>query len=228
MSTRAAEELYYDSETTLRLVDTALDELRVMEDELRGDDRGRLLVQQMLQAPAGASELPELVLRAYGEIQSGLESLRRSRDVLERTTMEKIHHMGDRIREVNSATEVAATDILDGVDRALALVARLDTTEDGPERVRVRGELRDELFEVMGCLQFQDITSQQLTYASSVLYEMESRLANLAQIFDPASFGLAPLPRLTTPCTPRSSYDPATAADVNGCGQEVVDEIFGG
>jgi hypothetical protein len=228
MSTRAAEELYYDSEATLRLVDTALDELRVMEDQGRNAGRGPCLAQERAESAAAGTELPELVLRAYGEIQNGLESLRRSRDVLERTTMEKIHHMGDRIRAVNSATEVAATDILDGVDRALALVDRLDEMEDGPDRVAVRGELREELFEVMGCLQFQDITSQQLTYASSVLYEMESRLANLAQIFDPASFGLAPLPRLAMPYVFSSGYDPATATDVNGCGQEVVDEIFGG
>jgi hypothetical protein len=227
MSTRAAEELYYDSEATLRLVNTALDELRVMEDQGRNAGRGPVLAQERTEPAAGA-ELPELVLRAYGEIQSGLESLRRSRDVLERTTMEKIHHMGDRIRAVNSATEVAATDILDGVDRALALVDRLDEMREGPDRAAVRGELREELFEVMGCLQFQDITSQQLTYASSVLYEMESRLANLAQIFDPAAFGLAPLPRLAMPYVFSTSYDPATATDVNGCGQEVVDEIFGG
>jgi hypothetical protein len=228
MSTRVAEELYYDSEATLRLVDTALDELRVMEDHGRDAGRGPLLAQERRDSAAGCSELPDLVLRAYGEIQSGLESLRRSRDVLERTTMEKIHHMGDRIRAVNSATEVAATDILDGVDRALALVDRLDGMEDGPDRVTVRGELREELFEVMGCLQFQDITSQQLTYASSVLYEMESRLANLAQIFDPASFGLAPISRLPFPHLCAPGYDPATATDSNGCDQEVVDEIFGG
>jgi hypothetical protein len=227
MSTRAAEELYYDSEATLRLVDTALDELRVMEDQRTGADRGPFLAQERTE-PAAGSELPDLVLRAYGEIQSGLESLRRSREVLERTTMEKIHHMGDRIRAVNSATEVAATDILDGVDRALALVDQLDEMGDEPDRATVRGELRDELFDVMGCLQFQDITSQQLTYASSVLYEMESRLANLAQIFDPASFGLAPIPRLPISHLCPPGYDPATATDANGCGQEVVDEIFGG
>ena len=41
-------------------------------------------------------------------------------------------------------------------------------------------------------MQFQDITSQQLNYASAVLTEMESRLANIASVFDPAAFGSAP------------------------------------
>lgn len=218
MSTRAAEELYYDSEATLRLVDNVLDELQVMDEVGQRDEHGRFS-QRMVRETVAAGELPEIIVRAYGEVQALLDSLRRSRDVLERTSAEKAHHMGERLRAVDAAAEVAATDILDGVDRALAVVDRLDDAPDDATRTELRGALREELFEVMGCLQFQDITSQQLNYASSVLFDMESRLGALAETFDPSIFGLA------RPATPRPTA--ARTGDC-GCDQALVDEIFGG
>jgi hypothetical protein len=228
MGTRA-EELFYDSEATLRLVDTVLDELQVMEEEVtRSEDRVRFLTEQAGRAHAGIADLPEILSRAYVEIQSVLESLRRSRSVLERSTVDKCQHMNEKLREVSSATELAANDILDGVDRALALVDRLDTTEGESPAARADGfaELRNELFGVMGCLQFQDITSQQLGYAASVLSDIEGRLAELARIFDPAAFGraAAPVP-LVLP--EHAAFDPAATTLGAEHRQAVVDEIFG-
>lgn len=227
MATRAAEELYYDSEATLRLVDTVLDELQVMEVEVsRSEDRVRSLTEQVGRAQAGIADVPDLLLRAYSEIRSVLESLRRSRSVLERSTMDKFQHMNEKLREVSSATEVAATDILDGVDRALALVDRLDTAEEDGERADGFAELRNELFGVMGCLQFQDITAQQLSYASAVLVEMEGRLAELAAIFDPAELGL-PSPAPGSLSQPPLAFDPAATTRGAPERQALVDEIFG-
>ena len=214
---RPTSEALYDSAATLRLVDTVLDDL------------------QFTPAPAaqmalnGIAEIPQLLLRAYAEINSVLSSLRQSRDVLERTTVEKLQHTHQKLAEVTSATEVAATDILDGLDRALAMVDRLDgeaVAGDTEAAAGVRTELRDELFGLMGCLQFQDITSQQLSYAASVLHETEQRLQQLARVFDPQLFGLEPVvekgaaPRLV-------AFDPAaTTADAEHR-QALVDEIFG-
>ena len=50
----------------------------------------------------------------------------------------------------------------------------------------MRSQLRDELFVAIGFLQFQDITSQQLSYASSLLRDMEDRLGDLAKVLDPS------------------------------------------
>ena len=227
MGTRA-EELFYDSEATLRLVDTVLDELQVMEEEVtRSEDRVRYLTEQVSRAHAGIADLPDILSRAYVEIQSVLESLRRSRSVLERSTVDKFQHMNEKLREVSSATELAATDILDGVDRALALVDRLETSEeaDGADRAEGFAELRNELFGVMGCLQFQDITSQQLGYASSVLNDIEGRLVELAHLFDPVlTRPAAPAP---LPVPEHTTFDPGATVLGAEHRQAMVDEIFG-
>ena len=133
-----------------------------------------------------------------------------------------------RVAGLYAGLDPAPDDLADGVLARLAvqdletewelltLVERVDTIADRATGEDLRGPLRDELFEVMGCLQFQDITSQQLSYASSILFEMESRLAKLSDAFDPRLFGLTPPSRSAAP-EPRRSE----------CDQGLVDEIFG-
>ena len=151
--------------------------------------------------------------------------------MLEKTTTEKFHHMHDKLREVSNATEMAATDILNGLERSVAMVDQLDAKAadgDAPGGADLRNSLRDELFGLMSCMQFQDVTSQQLSYASSVLLEMEARLAELATVLDPAvlagkkQISLAP-PAPSGPVT----FDPNASTENAKERQAVADEIFG-
>src|SRR5690606_39679526 len=71
-------------------------------------------------------DLPRILLRAHAEISQVLESLRRSRGILERTTMERLQKTQSKLREVSSATENVSSGMLDGLDRALALVDKLE------------------------------------------------------------------------------------------------------
>lgn len=175
MPTRAAEQLLYDSEATLRLVDNVLDELHQMEaDVARSDDQMRLLCTQTQAARAGSAELPEVLLRAHGEIRNVLGSLQQSRGVLERAAERE-----------DPGAETAPADILDGVDRALALVDRTEAAGDRKERADLLAELRRELLGVMGKAHIQDVARQHLVYASSVLLDMETRLHRLATAFEP-------------------------------------------
>ena len=202
MSTRAAEELYYDSEATFRLLDTALDELQVMESVVgRFDDHDKLHVQRLAQEPEEINDLARLLVRGFGEVQTLLHSVQRSRDVLERTTTEKARHPEGGVREMDSAAA--------SVDRALALVGQMESGTNERNRTDLHADLRAELTDVMGCLQFQDITSQQLSYALSVLSDVESQLGSLACAFDPALIGTA----VSRPDEP--------------CDQALIDEIFG-
>lgn len=118
MTVRHANELLYDSEAALRLVDSAIEDIR----DAGPDDPARNTNLREQLAAAGPTGLSEVLARSYGEVVSTLGSLRQSRSTLER-------------------------------------------------------------------MQAPDIASPQLTYASSVLTEMETRLADLATLLDPATFG---------------------------------------
>lgn len=173
-------------------------------------------------------DLPNMLLRAYTEINAVLQNLRHSRDVLQQTTLEKLHQTNDKLREVTSATEVAATDMLDGLDRALAMIDELEAadgetaTDDANE---IRANLRNELFSLMNCLQFQDITAQQLTFASSVLVDMEQRLTEIARIFDPDRLGYrGSILEIAAPLS--GTFDPAATTEDAEERQALVDEIF--
>ena len=183
---------------------------------------------EALSFPSSAvAHLPTVLLLAYAEIQAVLRSLRESRDALDHAAVQKLQHTSAKLLEVSSATEVAATGILDSLDRATAMVDELDTIEmtGAPHAAEVRGRLRDELFQSISCLQFQDITTQQLRHASSMLAEMEERMARLAQALAPSSLGGAPAaaPRAHVP---RTDFDPgATLADAEAR-QSLANDIF--
>ena len=171
----------YDSEAALRLVDTTLR-------EMTGESADAVVPAA---APVGLSigALAQRIEQGYAELVQTLSTLRQTRSVLEQSAVAPIHVTHDKLKQVSAATEVAATDILNGIDRAVAMVDELDALDgQDPERraPEVRGALRDELFAVMGHMQFQDITSQQLAHASAVLSKMETRLVTLCQLFDPA------------------------------------------
>lgn len=197
MTNNRAMELLYDSEASLRLVDHELDALREFTDG----------VQENIAPPATGEPTPTSALalvpgilqRANAEIVNVLQSLRQCRSALENATTDKLQITHEKIREVTCATETAATGILDGLDRAQVLIDELDAeaecSGDGSEKAKeLRDRLRDEIFMMTGHLQFQDITTQQLTYAASVLVDMESRLSEIARLFDPRRYGAPELP----------------------------------
>jgi hypothetical protein len=217
MTTRPAKELLYDSEASLRLVDNAIGELATDADIVTTNE---------------ASALPASLVRAYGDITGILARLRESRGVLERGASQKLAHMSAKLTEVSLASEIAATDILDGLERTAMMVDELDALAEDPTGVvraaAVRARMREELFGLVMHLQFQDITSQQLAYASSVIVEMEQRIAQMAAIFDPRALGLEAVsasPAAAAPL-PEEVFDPnATTADA-ARRQAVADEIF--
>ncbi|MHB1223825.1 MAG: hypothetical protein ACYC2G_07230 [Gemmatimonadaceae bacterium] len=225
MTNNRAMELLYDSEASLRLVDHELDALREFTDG----------VQENIAPPAPGEPTPTSALalvpgilqRANAEIVNVLQSLRQCRSALENATTDKLQITHEKIREVTCATETAATGILDGLDRAQALIDELDAEADGngSEKARdLRNRLRDEIFTMTGHLQFQDITTQQLTYAASVLVDMESRLSEIARLFDPRRYGAPELPADPRPI-PATFTPDATITNAEER-QALADEVF--
>jgi chemotaxis regulatin CheY-phosphate phosphatase CheZ len=209
--------LLYDTEAMLRLVDG---ELRA----LGGDEGGSPPEQSHAAAPDGLAGIPVMLERAAGEIRAVLAALRDGRTALEAATVEKLQRTGDKLREVTSATEVAATDILDALDRAQGALDDLDAADDAGDRARARrarARLREEVFGMVGALQFQDITTQQLAHAATVLAETEERLLAAARLFDPA----AALLRAAAAPDPRT-FDPRATTRGADERQALADEIF--
>jgi len=221
--TRPATELLYDSEASLRLVDSALRELHVHGSAI--ETATSALTNQM----GNLSALSRTLFAAYAETAALLHRIRESRGVLERTSVVRLQQMNDKLREVSSATEVAATDILNGLDRAVGMVGELEAAESaGAERrAEIRSQLQDELYGVMVHLQFQDITAQQLTYASSVIHEMEQRLSELVECFAPFALELDPAAaHAAVPTSAPTTFDPAATTSNAAERQAVADEIF--
>lgn len=168
-------EVLYDSETMLRLVDSELAELK--------DERPKT-------APEQITVLLAMMSAASDEINEILSTLYASRVVLHDATLQELHDSTAKLNEVSCATEIAATSILDGLERAHEIVGKMDELDDaGSAGSRdghraLRGKLRDELFGLMGSLQFQDITAQQLGHVGEMLGHVESRLKATSALLD--------------------------------------------
>ncbi len=213
-SSSRTEAILYESEATLRLVDKELD-------ALRDDDAPDMF------GTTNTLDLPQILDVATRQIHSVLTHLRATRSTLQATALDKLHSTHDKLREVTSATEDAAINIMDACDRANNLVDELDAIDatDVPDRAKasdVRVTLRDELFLMMGALQFQDITAQQLAHASALLVDMEARLLDIMRLFDTGGPG----ERTQLQAPPAQTYDGNATTQDADVRQALADEIF--
>ncbi len=235
MANERASELLYDTASTLRLLDAELGELaprRAPEPATTGSTAAAA-------AAIGATDrvlplLPALFVRAMGEVHAMLASIRTGREHIRVAATERLAHTNEKLDEVSSATATAAIDIMDALDRAIAKVDELETEEVLAEPARgtaIRMDLRDELFAVMGHMQFQDITSQQIMHVQSLLADMENRLSEIANLFDHQAGDAAanaPTP-VVAPRTEKDahSFDPnATLSDAEAR-QALADSLVG-
>jgi hypothetical protein len=170
---------------------------------------------------SAVASLPNMLLSAYGEICAVINNLRDSRDVLHKTTVSRLQDTTSKLLEVSNATEVAATSILDGLDRSLVIVDELDTLDSArvPEGIDLRNKLRDELYQAQAFLQFQDITTQQLNYASSILVD-------IARLIDPTSGALPEITGARPRVVSTAAFDPNASVEHADVRQALADSIF--
>jgi chemotaxis regulatin CheY-phosphate phosphatase CheZ len=228
MAHERATELLYDTASTLRLLDAELGELapRAAPMTLTGAQRVVAGVDRVLPV------LPDLFLRAMGEVQDMLSSIRTGREQLRATSSERLAHTSEKLNEVTNATAHAALDIMDAIDRAIAKVDELEAPEvvgDAEKSAAIRNEIRDELFAVMNHMQFQDITSQQIMHVQSLLSETEHRLSDIVTMFDSQSgVGVGNSPAVTAPAAPvvdNKAFDPNATLDDAAARQALADSL---
>jgi len=228
-------ELLKDSEATLREVAGILLELW---DEGPAEDRpssGLSPGGNGRRKPARLGELIGVLMKTYREIHGVLDGIRQGRGILQQAAMERVQKTHAKLQEVTLTTEVAATDMLDGLDRAISLVDQVvpSDIQDGGDieaRQQAGDELREELHRLIILLQFQDITAQQLAHAAGVLAEVEERLEGLTRLFDLHQLdpnedflGLG-LSRKESEVAP--TFDPAASTEDAESRQALADEIF--
>jgi len=190
MANERASELLYDTASTLRLLDAELGELAPRRPAASTTATTAPSPSSLAASLASSDRvlplLPALFVKAMGEVQGMIASIRTGRESIRAATTERLAHTNEKLDEVSSATGKAALDIMDALDRAIAKVDDLETEEamaDTAKSAGIRGDLRDELFAVMGHMQFQDITSQQIMHVQSLLAEMEGRLTEISNLF---------------------------------------------
>jgi chemotaxis regulatin CheY-phosphate phosphatase CheZ len=212
---RPPEELLYDSEASLRLVDHAIEELNETGADVDSDARGFL--EHVMKQPGGFAELSRTLLRAYAETVGIVQRLRESCGMAGADGDDKMQQMNGRLREIATATETATKSILDSVTRATAVADKLDTASEA-ERTQLMASLREELNGVAHHLQFQDITSQQLGHISSLLSDMRQRITQIITIFAQPSVNFAK--------EDHGAFDPNASTAAATERQAVADEIF--
>lgn len=220
---------------TIRLMAT---QVQSHGDVLHATDTALRLVNQALGDLGTADSLATLavpmnesstLLRAYAGVASLLDRIKRSRGLLHEASDSRLNQMNGKLAAVTSATEAAATGMLDGLDRAIAVVAELEAdaaeTEDLVRLARYTA-LREELYGVMSHVQFQDITSQQLGHAAAVISDTESRLEQITRLFEPfATDASQGAPEGVASSAP-THCDPNALADKTDS-QAFADALFG-
>lgn len=167
---RVTQELLYDSEATLRLVDRVLDDLD-MSDHFRSARAGTPHCRtEQLRCDVAESDAPSAsFLRAYWEIQDALEMLRDSHAALQ---------------PVRDGSEQGSADEHDRLSRALSVVDQLQSEENDPRREQAHEALRLELLALAEHLRCREQVNDRLHFTADLLWDLELRLAQLSRVLD--------------------------------------------
>lgn len=140
------------------------------------------LVHALRERP-GFQQLPGALRRAHGDMRAALGAIRQTRTSLESFSLDRLRDTHAKLNEVSSTTESATIELLNGLDRSLALIDTLE--REGATRADAGFDaLRTEVNNLYGHLQFQDIIAQQLHGVAAMLGEVEGHLVNVARLFD--------------------------------------------
>lgn len=177
MTRDRAECILYESEAALRLVDQQLDDLGIAADPRET-------------VPALSRPLPDLSLaveEAGAQVARCLARLRSTQAALGQGAAGR-EPGGHPLPTGASADPTSG--LLDACERAVGLLDRLDATAAAPtasaadpEGATLRAALRDELFGMIGALQFQELASAQLAQCIGTLRDVEERLVEVEAVF---------------------------------------------
>ena len=120
MTTSRVNHLVNELETTLGLLKSLMRELKTTERESASGQR----IHELIHALSGRRDLdglPSLLLNAYTEVTAALGGVRVSREAIQSQAIDQLRATNEKLAQVSSHTEAAATKMLDGLDRTLVL-----------------------------------------------------------------------------------------------------------
>lgn len=136
-----------------------------------------------VQARPQLAALPGALLRIYNEIMQALNGIRLTRETIQHQALDQLRDTQERLSQVSTTTESAAMEMMNGLDRTLAVVDALEAGADAERQAQLES-LRGELNELFGHLQFQDIITQQLRGITTLLEDVEGRMGRVADLLD--------------------------------------------
>lgn len=171
-------------QSTMALVDQLVREVKVGAQAQHVHGRAVELANVLGKRP-DLTALPVLVMRAMSEVTDALGGIQRGREALRHYSFERLQRTHAKLNEVTNATESATIQLMDGLDRALGLIDKVGgmvPNEAGAGETI--DALRNEVNELFGHLQFQDITAQQLAGVGGLLEDIEARVRSVLSLFD--------------------------------------------
>lgn len=174
MDSRIAAELLYESEATLRMVDSVLDDLHLAELDVEPEPQARGLwaVRSEDDATGDYHAPTEFCVRGYWQVHELLDCLSQARRMIAPTHQQTELHF----------EEDAGNDRLDEV---LSMVDALDSLEDPAEdRGRIVAELRTAIRGLLDGSGRRPTDDLQIRSALSLLADAEARLTRLGHLFD--------------------------------------------
>ncbi|MEO7085983.1 MAG: hypothetical protein ABI085_16915 [Gemmatimonadaceae bacterium] len=184
---KAARDLLYDSEASLRLVDRAIGELSP---EAPRDEAGVTPLRQHLEQSnaAGGDQVDDL-LDDYANTAAIVVRFCQSAGMLDSGVVGSLRPTPSGLRAVSARTAAATAAILDGVARAITLVDAMDGRQGATDEARhaISASLREELHLLTDHLQHQDIAAKKLDDIETLFGDLRRRVAQVVSIFSPPS-----------------------------------------
>jgi chemotaxis regulatin CheY-phosphate phosphatase CheZ len=144
-------------------------------------------------------------------------------DKISQQTEQAAHKMLDRIEKITMREE----DVIGGLKKiapladgthASELQALINSLTD------MAGQNRDDAYQIMDALQFQDITAQQMNHAAALLEEIEGKLKLITGILLNEQAGSAP--KSDAPPKKERAYDPHADFVDKQAHQKDIDSMF--
>ena len=201
-----------DLEGTLRLLGDLIRAVQAIDTPHESVKHVQALVRE-LQARPQLQQLPTLMLKVHQEITQALDGIRATRETIQTHSLSRIKDTHARLTEVSSTSENAAIEMLNGLDRSLALIDQIEqgggAAKDGYDA------LRNEVNALYGHLQFQDIIAQQL-HGVTALLEMRDRVQEILGARAPMAAGLGQDLRRLRDRAPAIGWAPAVDGESDG------------